>query len=286
VNINLINKLILGTVQFGIDYGINNVAGQTAPDEIERILSVCKEYEIPKLDTSQAYGNSEQILGRLTDDKFRIISKYANENLTVEKAFNDSLKRLNKGSLYGYLVHHLDSFRKQPAIWEQMIVLKNSKLVEKIGFSIYMTEELEYLLAKNIDFDLIQFPYNIFDRSFEPYFEELKRKNIEIHVRSVFLQGLFFKTPDDLPEKLSSLSPYLKNVASFCKGKDISIEELALNTAIHNKYIDGVLIGVDNHAQLLRNIKSILPEYTFDMKDFVDSIIIKEKDLLKPINWN
>jgi aryl-alcohol dehydrogenase-like predicted oxidoreductase len=282
----LLNKLILGTVQFGLDYGINNVSGQTTLDEVERMLSVCKEYGILKLDTSRAYGDSEQVLGRLTDNEFKIISKYTDEFSSVEETLKDSLKRLNKNSLYGYLIHHLDSYRKQPAIWEQMTALKNSKLVEKTGFSIYTTEELKYLFAENIDFDLIQFPYNIFDRSFEPFFKDLKRKNVEIHVRSVFLQGLFFKNPDDLPKKIFPLSPYLKGVATFCKERNISIEELALNAVIHNKYIDGVLIGVDNLAQLMKNIESILPEYTFDMKDFVDSITIKEKDLLKPINWN
>jgi aryl-alcohol dehydrogenase-like predicted oxidoreductase len=82
------------------------------------------------------------------------------------------------------------------------------------------------------------------------------------------------------------LSSNLRELIVFCREQNITIEELALNAVIHNKYIDGVLIGVDNHAQLLRNIKSILPEYTVDMKSFVNSIIIKEKDLLKPINWN
>jgi aryl-alcohol dehydrogenase-like predicted oxidoreductase len=281
-----INKLILGTAQFGLDYGINNTTGQIAFDEVERILLACKEYGILKLDTSRAYGNSEQVLGKLINDDFRIISKYANENLTVERVFADSLKCLNRKTLYGYLVHHFDSFRARPTIWEQMIALKNAKLVGKIGFSIYTTEELEYLFTKNIEFDLIQFPYNIFDRSFEPFFEELKRKKVEIHVRSVFLQGLFFKNPNGLPEKLSPLSAYLKDIVAFCEEKNISIEELALNCVLYNSYIDGVLIGVDNLAQLTKNVKSILPEYTFDMKDFVNSITIKEKSLLKPVNWN
>jgi aryl-alcohol dehydrogenase-like predicted oxidoreductase len=281
-----INKFILGTVQFGLDYGINNVAGQTSLNEVKHILSVCKECGILKLDTSQAYGNSEQVLGKLADDKFQIISKYPKGNLSVKKAFENSLNRLNREKLYAYLIHHFNFFMEQPSVWEQMKVLKRNKSVEKIGFSIYTTAELEYLFAKNIDFDIIQFPYNIFDRSFEPYLKDLKLKNVEVHVRSIFLQGLFFKNPDDLPEKLMPLSPYLRDIINFCKGKNISIEELALNAVIHNNYIDGVLIGIDNHAQLLRNVKSILPGYTIDMKSFVNSINIKETDLLKPVNWN
>jgi aryl-alcohol dehydrogenase-like predicted oxidoreductase len=283
---HLLNKLILGTVQFGLDYGINNITGKTTFDEIQCILSLCGKYGILKLDTSQAYGDSEEVLGKLAGNEFHVISKYSNENSTVAESFRDSLKRLNKRKLYGYLVHHLDSLKKQPSIWTQMMDLKNKGLVEKTGFSIYTTEELEYLFTKNIDFDLIQFPYNIFDRSFESYFSALKQKNVEIHIRSVFLQGLFFKNPDNLPPKISPLSSHLRELITFCREQNISIEELALNAVIHNKNIDGVLIGVDNHAQLIKNIKSILPEYTVEMKSFVNSIIIKEKNLLKPINWN
>jgi len=133
---------------------------------------------------------------------------------------------------------------------------------------------------------LVQFPFNIWDRAFEPYLKELKHRNIEVHTRSVFLQGLFFKPVDKLPEKLKPLIPYLVAMAEFCKEKGLTVEELALNGVIHNPDIEGVLVGVDNLIQLQKNIRSVWPEIPTDVSDFIDSLDVKEKELLNPVNWN
>ncbi|KAA6320406.1 hypothetical protein EZS27_029822 [termite gut metagenome] len=284
------NKIVIGTVQFGLNYGINNTVGRVLFDEAKEILTTCKNYGINMIDTSHAYGDSESILGKIADANFQIISKYPYLSQSVQTIFHKSLTQLNRDKIYGYLIHHFDSFKENLSLWEDMINLKENNLVEKIGFSIYETEELEYLFDKDIKFDLIQFPYNLFDSSFNPYLEELKKRNIEIHVRSIFLQGLFFKNPNELPRKLLPMAPYLVEMASFCKKKNISIEELALNSVIHNKNIDGVLIGVDNVKQLIKNINSIWKEIPIEIKSYAESIHMKEKveikELLNPKNWN
>ena len=136
------------------------------------------------------------------------------------------------------------------------------------------------ILKDGIPFDLIQIPYNIFDRQFEQYFERLKEKNIEIHVRSTFLQGLFFKDRNTLPNKLLPLKPYLVKLDDYAMTSGLSLAEVALNYNIQNPYIDGVLIGVDTKEQLQTNFESIS-----DTKIEL-SIDIKETELLKPINWN
>lgn len=281
-----INKLILGTVQFGLNYGINNSAGKVCQDQIVEILKICKQNSITKLDTSYAYGDSEQILGELADSSFDIITKLPQTNRDANDIFQESLTRLKKDHIYGYLIHHFDFFMEKPLIWEDMLRLKSDNHVEKIGFSLYEPEELEYLLNKKIDFDIVQIPYNIFDRSFEPYFKDLQQRKVEIHIRSVFLQGLFFKAIDDLSEKLLPLKDALAYLHSFCQENHISIEELALNFVIHNSDIDGVIIGVDNVDQLKRNIHSVWNECPEKMNNFVDSFYIKDKALLKPKNWN
>jgi aryl-alcohol dehydrogenase-like predicted oxidoreductase len=284
---NRISKLILGTVQFGLNYGINNNTGKVSTDEVKQIFSICEKHGITKLDTSHAYGDSEKVLGEIGSNfNFQIISKYPQIKQNIRTTFYESLSQMKRNKIYGYLVHHFDYYVEKPFIWNDMASLKKDNLVDKIGFSIYDTKELEYLFNRNIDFDIIQFPYNIFDRSFEPYLEELKRRNIEIHTRSVFLQGLFFKATHTLPENLHSLVPYLEKLHSFCERKNISIEELALNAVVHHENIDNVLIGIDNAEQLTRNIRSIWAEYPSDIKSFVDSIDVKEKKLLNPQNWN
>lgn len=279
---NLIEKIVLGTVQFGLDYGVNNSSGQVAPYEILSILQLAGENNISILDTSSAYGNAEKVLGELLPQinyDFKLISKYPRNGLSVSCTLYNTLENLRVDSLYGYLLHHFEMYRECPDIWQEFEVLKESQKVKKIGFSIYTKEELEFILSKGDKFDIIQFPYNILDRQFEPYLEELHRGNVEIYVRSTFLQGLFFMDRKKLPPKLQTLRKYLNIIDDYASLEKMSVAEVAINYNLQNKYIDGVLIGVDNASQLKENIKSILNK-KIDL-----SIEVKEKELLNPSNW-
>jgi len=285
---NLSNKLILGTVQFGLPYGINNSTGKVSKAEVSKILDEAKSNEVSILDTSYAYGDSETILGELLDkdDYFKIVSKLPRTTESPKSIFEETTKRLRKNKLYGYLIHHFDYFKEKPDIWIDIQFLQGEGLVKKTGFSLYNVQELEYLFSKNIVFNLVQIPYNILDRTFEPYLKELKHRNIEIHTRSVFLQGLFFKPVDKLPEKLKPLKSYLVAINEFCREQNITMEELALNSVIHHPDIDGVLIGVDNIIQLQKNIKSIWTETPAKVSEFINTLDVKNKELLNPVNWN
>ena len=281
------NKLIIGTAQFGLSYGINNTTGKVPPEEVRNILTLAKEKGITKLDTSYAYGDSEIVLGStLKNDNFKIISKFLSADTLPVTIFNESLQRLNAGKLYGYLIHHFNNFKENHNIWSDIEKLKNKGLIDKIGFSIYRPDDLGYLFDHNIIFDLIQFPYNILDRSFAPYLEELKNRNIEIHTRSVFLQGLFFMKKENFPEKLLPLWPYIEQINIFCRDNGIIIEELALNGVVHQPDIDGVIIGIDNSEQLSRNINSVWKNCPSEIESFINSIHVKESELLNPVNWN
>lgn len=281
------NKLILGTVQFGVDYGVNNQSGKVEESEVCNILNLASS-SISMLDTSSAYGSSEQVLGRMiaeTKTVFKIISKYPKSELSIEEFFRKSLICLGQSCLYGYLVHNFEFYLLNPSQWDQMRALRDKGLVEKIGFSLYSTEELDYLLKHNIDFDLLQLPYSVLDRQFESYLPLLKERKVEIHVRSVFLQGLIFKDIHTLSDKLLPFTPYLQSLKSYCDLKNISVEELALNFVLSNDNIDGVLIGVDNSTQLRKNIKCSVRGINSEDIDFIESIQIKEKQLLNPVNW-
>lgn len=274
------SKLILGTVQFGCDYGINS-AGRPSGHQVGEILKECLNHEITMLDTSSAYGNSEKVLGHEMPDKenFRIISKYPKCSLPVFKKCENSLEDLGVSSLYGYLLHHFHIYAGYPEIWRDFIELKDSGKVENIGFSLYSPEELDRILEDEIPFDIVQIPYNIFDRQFDPYLERLKDMGVKIHVRSTFLQGLFFKDRESLPSALSPLKKYLLALDVYASEKGLTVAEVALNSNLQNPYIDGVLIGVDNNEQLLENIRSIKDVHI----DFYPNV--KEKELLNPVNW-
>jgi aryl-alcohol dehydrogenase-like predicted oxidoreductase len=141
------------------------------------------------------------------------------------------------------------------------------------------------LFDKDILFDIVQFPYNIFDRQFDPYLAELKKRKIEIHVRSVFLQGLFFKRIESLAPLFYPLKPYLFALQSYCLKQNVDIENIALQYVLQNPFIDKVLIGIDSLAQLKKNIAATASSIHAADIDFVNSISVKERELLNPVNW-
>lgn len=275
------SKIVLGTVQFGLQYGVNS-AGRPSEDAVKGILAEATKDGITTLDTSSAYGNSEEILGECItpDEDFDIISKYPKGETPVAEMFYDSLNRLKIKKLYGYLLHHFEVYKNNPKVWDEFVALKESGKVQKIGFSLYSPEELEFILDNKSPFDLIQVPFNIFDKKFLPYMQELHAKGVEIHVRSTFLQGLFFKDREDLPEKLRPLKKYLLQLDEYSKKSGLSISEMALNYNLQNPYIDGVLIGVDNVDQLKMNLASV-KDIPVDIE-----IEVTEQELLNPANWN
>ena len=275
------NKIVLGTVQFGLQYGVNS-AGRPSVDAVKDILSEAAKGGITTLDTSSAYGNSEEILGNCitTSEDFKIVSKYPQGDIPVDMMFERTLMHLKVEKLYGYLLHHFEVYKDNPHVWKDFVALKETGRVKKIGFSLYYPEELEFIIKNKSPFDLIQVPFNIFDKKFLPLMKELHEKGVEIHVRSTFLQGLFFKDRSALPEKLKPMKKYLLQLDDFSKQSGLSISEIALNYNLQNPFIDGVLIGVDNVNQLQTNFASV-KDTPIDIE-----INVKEKELLNPANWN
>lgn len=274
-------KIVLGTVQFGLQYGINS-AGRPSEEAVKSILTEASKGGITTLDTSSAYGNSEEILGGCITPEagFKIVSKYPKGETPVVEMFNGSLKRLKVNKLYGYLLHHFEVYKNNPNVWDEFVALKESGKVQKIGFSLYSPEELQFILDNKSPFDLIQVPFNIFDKKFLPLMKDVHEKGVEIHVRSTFLQGLFFKDRETLPEKLRPLKKYLLELDEFSRQSGLNISEIALNYNLQSPYIDGVLIGVDNISQLQMNLASV-KDTPIDV-----NIEVEEKELLNPVNWN
>lgn len=285
---NAVSKLVLGTVQFGLDYGINNQSGQVSLNEVYAILDLASKSGVRVLDTSAAYGNSEVVLGNSfnhTKHDFKVISKYPQSADSVETIFFGSLCNLHIERLYGYLIHHFDFYLSHPQIWEDIKALKERGLIEKVGFSLYTTTQLQFLLDHKVDFDILQFPYNLLDRQFEPYLLGLKQAGVEIHTRSAFLQGLFFRDVNSLTDKLLPLKMYLEQLHEYCFINNIAMEQLALNYVASNPNVDGVLIGVDNSQQLQVNVNALRNGINQQDIDFVSSISVSETELLNPINW-
>lgn len=289
------SKIILGTVQFGLDYGINNDSGKPNQGVVKSILDFAFENNIHLLDTAEGYGNSQEIIGnyhKLSSNKFNIITKFssARDDLSgkLTSRIFQNLKTLNVDSLYCYMFHTFSDFMKYFDSYKNEIrELKKNRIVNKFGVSIYTNSEMEWIL-KYDDIDLIQLPFNLLDninkRSI--IIKKAKDRGVEIHTRSAFLQGLFFKNTKDFPNKLIPLIPYINEINIILKSNNIKLNDLALNYVIQQKNIDNVLIGVDFVDQLKENVISLCREIPDEVINQINIIDVKEIALLNPSNWN
>lgn len=281
-------KICLGTVQFGIQYGISNQHGVPSDAELKNILKTAVEGGITFLDTARAYGNAEERLGLFAQNRFKLISKFPSitTKKALKEALEESLKKLNCTSIYAYLAHNASNIIEQPDLWQTLLELKEEKKVERIGYSLYQPEQLEQLLDLNCIPDLVQLPFSILDRKFEAQLDVLKKLGCEIHVRSVFLQGLYFMNPKELPKKLSPLSSTLRELQELCAAYQFPVGQVALNYAYQNPNIDQVVMGVETVAQLQENIQLISNNHSFEeLFSKINQIIIPNKNLLNPANW-
>jgi len=165
-------KLVLGTAQFGLPYGIANTNGKTSQAEVHAILDYARKAKIDTLDTAIAYGNSESVIGSFDISQRAIISKLPaypvgrlDVNHWIRLQVEQSLHRLNCSSLYGLLLHRPDQLNESdigPRIFKTLNALKQENIIEKLGVSIYHCSELEPL--SDYHFDIVQCPYNVFDR--------------------------------------------------------------------------------------------------------------------------
>ena len=278
-------KLALGTVQFGLDYGVTNHDGQVAIDEVKNILDYAKDKGIDTLDTASGYGNSEQVLGEVGVNNYRIITKTTPLKNGVDgviKGFHQSLDSLNIGQVDGLLIHNIDDTKDKRfgKLFYKLNELKEEGVIKKIGFSTYTPEQVDFLL-ENFDFDLIQVPFNVFDARLVEggQLKALKKKNIEIHARSVFLQGVLLSF-DSLSDYFSTWDAQFEQYQGLVREKELSLLEYALNFALNTQELDKILVGVDSVNQLTDIVNAFKSDV--DLKAFkIDDI-----NLLNPNLWN
>lgn len=281
-------KLALGTVQFGVNYGISNNSGIPTATAIKKVFTTAHSLKINTFDTALAYGNAEQNIAPYLRKNDYVISKFPKNSSSknIRLSLKQSLNNLKLNNLYGYMAHNANDIINDEDLWKVLIDLKNEKLVSKIGYSLYTTEELEKLLSLNYIPQIIQIPYSLLDRKFEPYFQILKSYNTEVHTRSTFLQGLYFLNPNLLPEILLPLKDALIQLQLISQKNNYPISNIALQFVLSNKNIDKVVIGVLNDNQLLENYELAEKKIeNLSIFEEINQIIIKDKHLLNPANW-
>lgn len=286
------NKLILGTAQIGLDYGINNSFGKISIEVSHQILKKAFSSGITTLDTAEAYGNAHQVIGVFhrnhLDYKFKIITKVPHniKVSSIEAKVKEYLEDLEVDCLEVLMFHSFDSFISNQGACVKLLELKSKGLINHIGVSVYTNDQIEYLLDKD-DITVVQLPFNLLDNYSVrgTLLEELKLKGKIIHTRSVFLQGLFFKQASDENKIVQKLQSELEILNQIVAQSNCSIEELALSYCLFQKNIDNVIIGVDSEDHLNTNMKASSYKIEEDTIQKINSIKTKDLDLLNPSLW-
>ncbi|HEV8506592.1 MAG TPA: aldo/keto reductase [Chitinophagaceae bacterium] len=285
----LSDRFILGTVQFGLNYGINNSLGKPSKQTVFEILDKAREESITELDSADAYGSAQELIGeyiRSKNREFQVNTKFSSKGQNIAAELRNTLRQLNLKNVNVYFFHRFEDFISHPELMGQLLELKESGLINKTGISIYTNAEfLQAIKASNLD--VIQLPLNLLDN----YSKRgdlvcmAKDHGKLLQVRSVFLQGLFFKEPAAWPHGLAPLFKYVSRLKEIALDNDLAMYDLALSYVLSKKEVDRVIIGVDSVEQLVNNLR--VQKITLDdaLTSEIDSINVEEESLLYPYNW-
>lgn len=285
------SKLILGTVQMGLPYGINNTLGKISLNDSLEILDYAFENGIQILDSAEAYGNAHQVIGafheKYPSKQFQIITKLPNQlKADINKKVDHFLKELKVDQLHALLFHSFSSYKNNWDNFDALRKLKSENKIKNIGVSVYTNDEIEEVII-NEEIDIIQVPFNLFDNKNlrGEILEKAKSNGKTIHTRSALLQGLFFKDVNTTNETVSRLRKELILLTEISKKHSVSIAELALGYCSNQNTIDNVLIGVDSIYHLKDNLESINTAIKPDIIDEINAIHVSNTNLLNPSLW-
>jgi len=285
-------NLIIGTAQFGQKYGIAGGYNQVPEEEVVKILKFAEMNGVRWIDTAGSYGCAESTLGRMQNiSEFNIVTKvFLNRSTESPKKITEhikkSIKLLGVGKLYGVLIHDPNDLIQESRryeVFENMEMAKYLGYVNKIGVSVSFPEQAAEIIEKH-NIDLIQIPCNILDQRFikSGIMKEIIGRNIEIHIRSVFLQGLLLMDPETLDPFFDGIKTHLIYLRSFASKHNKSVREVAINYAKSLKSASKIIVGIDNEKQLRQIVldwKHNVMEY-----DFSEFCVDDEKFLI-PSNW-
>lgn len=280
-------KIALGTVQWGLDYGIANTHGIPSDEALKSIFALANKNGIDLFDTAVQYGEAEKRVGQFSNPEHRIITKIGNftPQNSLKIQLDNSFKHFKREKIYGCLFHDIEELTKNNDLWTELLEYKATGKISKMGYSLYEPQELLDLLEAGLHPDLIQLPYSILDRKFEPYFEQLKSLDTEIHIRSVFLQGLYFMSIEALSSKFNDLKGTLKEVEEIATEFGLTKVELALNYVLKNKYVDYAIIGVEQSSQLKEIINASKIVFSKSIEERLNALSVENPTLLNPSNW-
>lgn len=286
------SSLALGTVQFGLPYGIANSDGQVTRSTAKAMLQLAAANGIDMLDTAIAYGESETCLGEVGTQGFKLVTKLPSvpEGCTdvsgwVREQVAASLARLGVNAVYGLLLHRPEQLlgAEGKAFYQTLQELKESGLVQKVGVSIYAPSELEVLTSR-YRIDLVQAPFNLVDRRLHTtgWLKRLNDAGIEVHTRSAFLQGLLLMPYEAIPPKFARWAELWSRWHEWLSRHNISPVQACLAFPLLFPEIDRVVVGADSVGQLEQIISAAASVVTDELPD----LHCDAEDLINPSHWS
>lgn len=290
------NKMILGTVQLGLPYGVNNMHGKPRKEEAFKILEYAFQNGIRCLDTASAYGDSEKTIGEYMEKSgnyFKICTKLppSIENMKLLDCYEHSKKNLKVNSFSVYYIHEFEGYKSMHLL-KQLVSMKENEMIQAVGISIYEPEELnEILLNMSEMVDMVQLPFNLLDNARwlqQDLFAKAREKNIKIYIRSVFLQGLLLADMNSELWQEKNVVHQMMELHEIAQSLGCSMAQLAVNYINSIKDIERYLVGCETEKQIHENImiyqqmKKVPQDICKQIQKISNSV---EKRMIDPRIW-
>lgn len=290
------SKLMLGTVQFGLNYGIANTSGKPTYETVRDIIKTAYDCGVNCLDTSPAYGDSEEVLGRALTElgligKMHVVTKVENmgslniadaeAEKRITESVENSLKRLRMESLAACLMHFEDDIIYAGILRR----LEQRGLIGGAGVSLETGRQLNTVCASGITH--LQLPYNVFDKRFDALLPELRKKGIKVFTRSAYLQGLLLMPEENILPKLNPVIPVRRKLEELAASSGMDMPELCMRFVLSNPAVTSVLTGVDNVKQLRQNVALVgegpLPADLY--REVKAAVPLFPETIIRPFFW-
>jgi hypothetical protein len=284
------NRIVLGGAQLGLPYGILNGGETLSREEVARILDTAVDRGIDSIDTAIAYGQSESIIGETSQYRFNIISKLpplpvdiSNVSEWVHSQVQGSLSRLKCTSLDALLLHRPQDLTGAQGVelYAAIESLMAEKMIHRFGVSIYSPDDLEGIID-TFEIHVVQAPLNVFDRRILGVTDQLSALDIEVHVRSVFLQGVLIASPQDRPHRFEPWSEHFALFDEWVRSSGVSAMACCMGFALQQPGIAKLVIGTTS-AESLDEIMNSTPNSVLKVPTHLQSSV---EQLIDPRFWN
>ena len=291
-------QLCLGTAQFGLAYGITNAVGQVSEEAVAQLLAQAERNGICWLDTAQAYGTAEAVLGRNLpfSHRFQIISKLsaqrrlrfsAQDAEAWEQAYLLSCQKMRVPGLHSLLLHTPADLRKPGGQYleDWLLGLRQRGLVQRIGVSIYTAEDLEGVNPELLD--VVQLPLSLFDQRLlqDGTIASLRASGTLIHARSLYLQGLLLTPAGQWPGWVSpKVRAHQQALESLAVHRGCRLIDLALGFARHQMDLEAVVLGLCSVQELNELQAAWLAKTPWEGSEW-RTWALKDPTIVDPRHW-